>query len=175
MSYSTVYIIDNDGDVVTYTQVLNSTLPLTIWDYISKQYGLHHMFGENPEIWKWFCKGKIKAHYDIVMGFTFDHVIVYKEDIPKLINAFNKFMQECPSESMKEHIDILNEIQNDDIVGVTWQQTSVSEPLWEINPMWEINDDDEYDEDLDVTTPYNINTGNKHWDLFEHLNMKEKN
>lgn len=171
MSYSTVYIINNDGDVVPYTQVLNGTLALSIWGYISKQYGLHHMFGENPEIWKWFCKGKIKAHYDIVMGFTFDHVIVYKEDLPKLINAFNEFMQECPTENMKTQIQVLTELQKEDIIGIAWQQTSVSDTLWEINPMDEVDDDD-YDEELDVSSPYNSNTGDKHWDLFDELNLK---
>lgn len=34
MSYSTFYIINNDGDVVPYTQVLNGTLALSIWGYI---------------------------------------------------------------------------------------------------------------------------------------------
>lgn len=50
MSYSTIYIIDNDGDVVPYTEILNGTLAMTIWDHISKEYGLRLMFGENPEI-----------------------------------------------------------------------------------------------------------------------------
>lgn len=173
MSYSTIYIIDNDGDVVPYTEILNGTLAMTIWDHISKEYGLRLMFGENPEIWSWCGKGKLKSHHDIVMAFTFDHVIVYKRDIPKLIEAFNEFMLECPTENMKTQIETLTEIQEEDIIGVAWQQTSVSDNLWEINPMWEIDDDD-YDEELDVTSPYNINNDDKHWDLFDELKLKQK-
>lgn len=171
MSYSTVYIINNDGDVVPYTEVLNGTLALSIWNHISKEYGLRILFGEKPEIWSWCGQGKLKRHHDIVMAFTFDHVIVYKKDIPKLIEAFNEFMLECPTENMKTQIETLTKIQEEDIIGVAWQQTSVSDTLWEINPMDEVDDDD-YDEELDVSSPYNINTGDKHWDLFDELNLK---
>lgn len=171
MSYSTILTIQPNGDVIPHTEIHNGTLAMTIWDHISKEYGLRLMFGESPKIWSWCGKGKLKCHHDIVMAFTFDHVIVCKKDIPKLIEAFNEFMQECPTENMKTQIQVLTELQKEDIIGVAWQQTSVSDTLWEINAMDEIDDDD-YDEELDVSSPYNINKGDKHWDLFDELNLK---
>lgn len=79
-------------------------------------------------------------------------------------------MLECPTENMKTQIETLTKIQEEDIIGVAWQQTSVSESLWTTNPIDEV--DFEYDVDLDVTVPYNIHEGDKHWDLFEELKLE---
>jgi len=79
MSYSTILTIEPKGDVVPHTEILNGTLAMTIWNHISKEYGLRVLFGEKPEIWSWCGEGKLKRHHDIVMAFTFDHVIVFME------------------------------------------------------------------------------------------------
>lgn len=171
MSYSTILTIESNGDVVPHTEIHNGTLAMTIWNHISKEYGLRILFGEKPEIWSWCGQGKLKRHHDIVMAFTFDHVIVYKKDIPKLIEAFNEFMLECPTENMKTQIETLTKIQEEDIIGVAWQQTSVSDSLWTTNPMDDVDSED-YDVDLDISIPYNIYEGDKHWDLFEELKLK---
>lgn len=91
----------------------------------------------------------------IVMGSTFDWVIVLKKDVPRLLQAFRDFVGET---SLKEQASIIEDAFKDKtIIAVGWNQTSVCENRWNTY---------EYDEKKDRSIPYNLNKGEKHWSLF---------
>lgn len=74
-----------------------------------------------------------------------DKVIVFKEDIPKLIVAFNAFPGET---SIKDQAIAIQQIleTDEDFIAIAWNQTSVNCDVWQ---------------------PYNLNKQTEHWNLFE--------
>ena len=91
----------------------------------------------------------------IVMGSTFDWVVVMRDDVPKLIKAFAEFNGET---SLPEQADAIEDAFKDkSIIAVAWNQTSVSENQWRTF---------EYDQKRDKAIPYNLKKHTKHWSLF---------
>lgn len=94
----------------------------------------------------------------IVLITTFDKVLVRKEEIPCVIEAFRNFPEET---SLPEQADILEMAYNDsDIVAVGWIQTTVCCDMWCGG----------YDEDNDEEIPYNFNVNKEHHWVFDLLN-----
>lgn len=108
------------------------------------------------DVWKLADDEKVEFNDKIVLFTTFDNVVVKKEDINKVIEAFKKFEGET---SLKEQAAILEEIMNNnDYTAVAWNQTSVNEAKWEGH----------YDDD-DNHIPYNHLTQDEHYYLFDEL------
>jgi hypothetical protein len=110
------------------------------------------------DIWDLAENENIPEHERIVMSTTFDKAVVKKEDIPKIIEAFNAFEGET---SLKDQAKVLQTMFDDDkCIAVAWNQTSVSgDGAWDCMG--------EYDEEIEGGIPYNLNTGDEHWYLFE--------
>ena len=107
------------------------------------------------EIWKLASNENVSEVDTIILCTTFDDVIVKKENIEKVINAFKEFEGDT---SLKEQATILEKIlEDDECIGVAWNQTSVNADTWDI-----YNEDDE-------CLPYNINNNDEHWFLFSDL------
>ena len=86
--------------------------------------------GNNPtqEIWDLADDLRLSRHERIVLHTTFDHCLVKKEDIPVVVKAFRTFEGET---SLPEQADILDHIaQEDDVIAVGWNQTSISADNW---------------------------------------------
>lgn len=112
------------------------------------------------EIWDLYKKENVSDIDKIVLGTTFDDVIVKKEDVQKVIDAFNGFEGET---SLKEQAAILEEILKDEeYIAVAWNQTSVNGGAWE-----------RYDEEEEEYEPYNIFKGKEHWNLFKEESINE--
>jgi len=109
------------------------------------------------EIWDLIKDDKVSFEDKIVMGTTFDFVIIKKENLPRVIEAFRNFdkINKCTT-SLDEQANALEKAHQDpNCTGVAWNQTSVCSS-W----VFSYDDDDEL-------VRYNINTGDKHWELFE--------
>lgn len=92
----------------------------------------------------------------VALASTFDNVIIKKENMPKLISAFREFRGET---SIKEQADIIEKMLNDEnCIAVGFNQTSVNDDTW--------TNFGGYDEEKDEEIPYNILTGERHWELF---------
>ena len=88
-----------------------------------------------------------------MLGSTFDHVIVLKENFDELIESFQKYFDAYPTSNFDEQIEIINSMAADEnIIGVAWCQTSVVDDLWNYD----------YDEEKDEIIPYNIFKGDDH-------------
>lgn len=120
---------------------------------------------DNPmkEIWELQHNKDVPVHERICLYTTFDDILVKRENVPKVIDAFRKFGGET---SLPEQADILQEMLKDsDIIAVGWNQTSVNSDSWSTCGG--------YDEETDTRKPYNCITGKGHFWLFDELVQRE--
>lgn len=186
MSYTEIYKFKNDGNAVMIAEVKNAfrgamavwgvveekylpPLPKPNWmnqsDYNERGYSRcsASLGGANSlkEVWDLFNGDKLSEVDKIVLGSTFDNVVVMKNDLHKLVKAFREFGGET---SLKEQADVLEKcLSDDDLLAVGWNQTSVNADSWTSD---ELGKDEEGEQ---VILPYNINTMDKHWSLFEEV------
>lgn len=108
------------------------------------------------EIWDLYENEKVSVTDRICLGTTFDWVLVKKEDLHYVIEAFREFEGET---SLKEQADILEKLQEEkELIAVGWNQTSVDDG-------WNVLGG--YDEESDMNLPYNCYIGTNHWWLFD--------
>lgn len=82
MSITEIYAIEKNGDVVPYGSAKNSWLGgMHVWKSLDEKYDLggNMMFGFE-RVWKFFDKGIYEKYEDVLLGSTFDDVIVLKEN-----------------------------------------------------------------------------------------------
>jgi hypothetical protein len=118
------------------------------------------------EIWALFENDSVDIGDRVVLGTTLDNVLVRKNELDAVARAFEVFEEE-PETSLPEQAVILRKMMEDeDIIAVGWNQTSVNADSWE-----SFSTDDETGDDI----PYNCLTGTKHWWLFDELEKGAKN
>lgn len=175
MSYTEIYKVLKNGDVHFLGEVKNSfRSAMKIWDIldskylpeyepyyrfnsIDKYYRTMDMKGEAvKEVWNLVDRDDVDINDKLCLISTFDNVIFLKEDLPSLLNAFQNFNTET---SLIEQADIIeNELLNNkDLIGIAWNQTSVNAGAWEI-----------YDEDGEYERCYNIYIDSNHY-LYSNL------
>ena len=122
--------------------------------------------GAMSAVWHLLIADGVSITDKIVLGTTFDNVLVRRDDIPKVIEAFEAFDKEHEGmTNLKEQADGLRAFYKDEEVSaVGWNQTSVNGEDW--SNIGEPIIDEDGDE---VGGPYNFKTGNRHWWLFDVL------
>lgn len=181
MSYTEIFIFDKNGDAEQLAEINNAFRGgMAIWGEIEKKYlpplpkpswmpsedyeknGYNRINTMNSdlikEIWNLFGKEEVSFNDKLVLGTTFDKVIVKKEDIPLIIEAFELFEGET---SLKEQACVLKTVLDKDIMGIGWNQTSVNRDSWGYY---------NYDEDSEKYIPYNMKEQEDHWFLLDELN-----
>ena len=164
MSTTEIYGIKTNGDVVAYDSASNGFGGgMHVWNTLNEKYGFGDgMFTGFRKTWGNYNKSFYEKYEDVVLGSTFDKVIVLKDDIDKLIVSFSQYLDLYPRCNFAEQIDIFETMMKDDeVIGVAWCQTSVADDLWDFG----------YDEDTDELIPYNIFKGEDHWNLFDDINL----
>ncbi|MCH1975617.1 hypothetical protein MCG01_13555 [Enterococcus hirae] len=162
MSTTEIYAIEKNGDVVPYGSAKNSWLGgMHVWKSLDEKYDLGgDMLIGFDATWKAFNKGIYEEYENVVLGSTFDNVIVLKENIDQLLTSFKKYYSVYPNSNFGQQIEVIEAIKADEnIIGVAWCQTSVVDDLWDYG----------YDEEKDKVIPYNIFKGENHGELFELL------
>lgn len=180
MSYTEIFKIDKAGDVYNVYDIKNSWRgAIKIWAILEKKYlppyepewakymqmdtkvGRFCDFTNKEalqEIWDLFKNKQVSLTDKIVLGTTFDHVIVFKKDFQAVITAFENFEGET---SLPEQAHILKALQDSSsCIGVAWNQTSVNAGAWRINSP-----------ETGESVCYNIFKQNNHWDLFADLHI----
>ncbi len=186
MSYTEIYGFGKDGDAGGLEDVKNAwrgamavwqimedryldPLPKPIWmsdkDYKKSGYSRTCQppsFKDNEPnplkpIWDLWTNNKVSRTDKIVLGTTFDKVVVMRENIKETSKAFEEFKGET---SLKEQAKILREaLEDDDNIAVAWNQTSICGDTWS-----------NYDEEKEESTPYNLHKQTDHWNLYKELN-----
>lgn len=170
MSITTMYGITKDGLVSkTLGEYQNSWLgSFTIWNIAAKRYTKLDGFScgindkEMEKFWDCWKNSNMLEWFKIVILTTYDNVWVRRENWDRLITALLLFANNYSSGTRCfEYVNTLNEtrcsLSHNDVMGCCWQGTSVADDLWY----------DENDYDPDQPQPYNLNTGTKHWELFD--------
>ena len=172
MSYTEIYGFDKNGDAYYYDSVKNAWRGgMAIWQYLEKKYlppyyskyahiETSRCFSMDSEamkdIWQLANNERVSEIDKICLLTTFDNVLVRKEDMPKVIEAFRCFDGET---SLKEQADILEDmVNNDDCIAVGWNQTSINGDTWE---------NYKYNEEKGDYEPYNCIDYTDHEWLFD--------
>ena len=106
------------------------------------------------EIWGLFNSPLLSRAEKIVLGTTFDRVVVKIEDVAEVIEAFRAFGGDTNLPEQAEALE--NILAQGKFIAVAWNQTSVCESPWYT-----------WDEETEDTTPYNLNTGEDHYFIFD--------
>lgn len=185
MSYTEIFKFNKTGNAEPVNEVKNSWRgAMAVWNIMDERYlpsfvpewakissmPLSEKYYRTSdqekikEIWALADDPKVSEIDKIVLGSTFDNVIVLKENLPLLVKAFREFEGNT---SLKEQADIIEEALKEDseLLAISWNQTSVNEDCWR-------NFGGRTEEDEDI--PYNILTMiDRHWELFEDLKKNE--
>lgn len=181
MSYTEIYAVRKNGDVQLFEENQNAwRWSPQIWRELDKRYlpifrpryiprdvpdsQIEEYLGYYPtrenedseirKVWDLFADKRLSSQERWVLGTTFDHVIVLKEDFKEMIQAYREFFSEENNSSLLELADIYEKMaKNDDIVGIAWSISQIQNP-W-LESYFEEDDEDEEDE---IEIPYNIYT-----------------
>ncbi len=160
MSYTEIFSFDKDGNANFAGEVSNAWRgAMAVWNIMQKRYiprkeGMRSIM---QDVWDLAGNPQIPEHERIVLFTTFDHCLVKRDNAQKVIDAFRKFEGDT---SLPEQADIIEElIRNDNCIAIGWNQTSVNTTTW--------GNAGGYDEEKDISIPYNCLTGDAHFWLFE--------
>ena len=108
-------------------------------------FNVHSDCVEQQKLWELFEDERLTMNERIILGSTYDYVLVKKEDISLVIDAFKSFENES---NLLEETGILSSLLNDKTcVAIGWQSS--------ITDMWD---------------NYDICTEEKHWYLLDEIN-----
>lgn len=187
MSATEIYGFDQDGEAHQVGEVKNAWRgAMAIWAELEQRYlpeyvpewaeGLSDDFIKRfykggfsrlsdvlnreamKEIWVLFEKDEVSLVDKIVLGTTFDYVVVKREDMPCLVEAFRTF---GGNTSLMEQADIIqNMYESGEWIAAAWNQTSVNADTWNQYA---------YNEEEGEPEPYNLFRFDKHRFLFDDL------
>jgi len=150
-----IYGVNKNGNVEYVGEADNSWAgAMHVWGRISKKYALPGGLFGYQALWNAVDKGILQPFENMVVKSTFDDMIVEKKDIPELLQAYAMYDTEYPGSNLAEQAEIITEeiLNNEDMIGVCWNQTSVNSNPWTNG----------YDEEEDEPIPYNMLTGTRH-------------
>lgn len=183
MSYTELFYFDCNGDACKLTELHNAWCgAVAVWraleikylppckpargDAVVEGYSRVTSLDEDmmKDIWRLFKRNDVEESDRLVLGTTFDNVVVFSKDIPALIVALKKFAQDNPQTSIGAQAVVLEKLLQDKekegFAGVAWNQTSVNQP-------WV------FDYNADDRVPYNVISGTRHWSLFQDMEKSE--
>lgn len=172
MSYTEIVGFNKEGDAYSQADIHNAFRgAMAIWRAMEEKYLPIGRFRrcvmgsekDMREIWDLARSDKVSENDKIFLASTFDNVVVKKKDFQKVITAFREFEAET---SLKEQADVLEEmLADEDCIAVAWNQTSVNENTWLSGGG--------YSEKTDDYIPYNLNTGERHFYMFDESEESE--
>ncbi len=148
---------------------------MAVWNYLEGKYlppftlpntdiKYPRMLSESgrKEIWGLFNDDRVLYTDKVVLGSTFDNVIVMRDNIPHLLDCFDCFVSHDTETNLNEQTRLIEDAyhNDEDLIAIAWNQNSVNCDAW-ISDVCATNEDGE-EEHL----PYNLNRDKGHWSLF---------
>lgn len=163
MSYTELYKVPAQGEIVEYAEFRNSYRGAwLVWDQMGKQYCGGVSISNMQPVWDLAKSDRVPIDYRIVMASTFDNVMVRRENLPRLVQAIEEYAKTFEAGTLLEQADKLKELaQDDSCFAVCWNQTSVNCDTWLVrregldkygDPLWEM---------------YDVSRDTGHWFLFD--------
>lgn len=181
MSYTTLYSVPEKGSIESIHEFSNASgSAMYIWNQLYQKYlpQVVYFLGDDKTmdaLWKLIDDKKLKPFERICLGFTFDRVMVKRENISKLISAFKDFHAEakinfpqnvCHLPDQIKELELLE--MNEDIYAVCWCQTSVASDVWYV-PEGECKECGHESEEQRL---WDISLDKGHFFLFEQYDFK---
>jgi hypothetical protein len=183
MSYTTIYRVPTSGGIESVGEFRNSHGSAGyIWTEMVRA---HH--GEE-KAFTWICdKALLRSVWALVddasqpdfvriaMATTFDGVMVRRENLQRVANAFREFVAAHPPGdyacSLLDQAVLLNTLARDDeCFAVCWNQTSVSDGWPDIYPTCPHCGGEMEDE----ARAYDVSVDSEHWFLFDKLERPDE-
>lgn len=162
MSYTEIIKFNKNGEANSSGRIKNASRGAwIIWNILSNKY-LGHDFNlldskSQQDTWNLFRDDRLSNIEKIVLGSTYDFVLIKKEDIRTVINAYKEFSKLNSNLdfnlSLNEQNEVLEMLEKDeDCIAIGFHQNSVSCDMW-----------------------YNYNCINdkEHWYLFDEIDKNE--
>ena len=174
MSYTRIHMTTKTGKVSTLAEIPNATLgALAIWDMLGKVKLRNRPPYWNPilnasDVWELFEKPALNRMERLVLGSTFDKVMVKRTHLDTLGWQFNEFNSRLNPvgnrlNNLSDQATVLRDAaKNDKCYAVFWTQTSVADDVWRI-----------YEDGEDEPRWYDITKDTGHWFLFEECERVE--
>jgi hypothetical protein len=166
MSYTELFKVPSKGEIEEAKEFRNSWLgAMWIWRNLYEK----HLPGEDfsmafvreqlTPLWN-LWKTDIPEHHKVCLMSTLDGVMVKRDNLPLLVNAFREFEKEFPGSHLGLQADYIetNLIDDVDYFAVCWNQNSVCD-------YWCVEDKKEED----GQRRYDISRDTGHWFLFDVL------
>lgn len=169
MSYTTLYLVPSVGEIKTFREFRNAFRGAwLVWTTMSEQYlgqdAIGYMLADNMQpIWDLHANLKVPEAHRLVMMSTFDTVMVKRENLLRLAEAFDQYAKDFDDPGhIPDEANALRELaEHPDCVAVCWSSADV----------WSVKLEDGTDE----SRAYDVSLDNDHWFLFdewESLNTK---
>jgi|TARA_B110000259_G_C14018385_1_gene402181 hypothetical protein len=196
MSYTTIYKIDTDGDVIEcggiddrFTLLIHQLMHIKwfrlIENLLEKPEGLAEdepmtldmiqLTGQMDAFWTLYRNMEVPQEHRLVFGSTFNYMTIDRDNFDAMISAYRIFMDDLeyceeafPFKDIKNLINIIDELKGDtDCVGFC------------MCPSFKASHWDVYSESGDYSA-YNINKASRHSELFDETtkieeSIKQKN
>lgn len=163
MSYTTIYKVPERGPIEEYRTFSNSHRGAwTVWVRMQERYlPGHDMYGfgarrddQMQKVWDLAKDTRVPLAHRLTMRSTFDRVMVRREDLLALADAFEQFAADFQEHgSIFEQEMALRELAKDTTCyAVCWNQTSVNGDAWEVD-----------DPETEESRMYDVALDSKHW------------
>ena len=169
MSYTTLYLVPESGEIRTYREYHNaSRFAWLVWDTMSKLYlhkgAIEFMISGNhaddalQPVWDLWKNPNVPMNHRLVMASTFDRVMVRRENLPRLADAYEQYSKAVKDPGhILTMVNDLRSLANDPAcLAACWCQTSVSSDAWRVRESLE-----------DDSRLYDVSLDNDHWFLFD--------
>ena len=115
--------------------------------------------GNDTSLWDLAKRQDLPLFERAVHASTFDRAIVRREHFQKFVCHLREFVAKYPSNEKVDHLSAwADAIETSDAEAVGFYGTSVSENLWY-----------QFDEENDESIPYDLNTGDEHFEVYDWL------
>lgn len=174
MSYTTLYLVPESGEIREYAEYRNAYgLAAYCWTSLCDRYldGVQWILSDDAikRLWGLAKDGRMPEHHKIALRTTFDNVMVRRENLLRVGDAFDQFVKDFPPGKQacslsKQAADLRLLSHNAKCFAVCWCQTSVAADAWMTR------DDDEVNEEGDpVYRGWDISKDEGHWFLFDEV------
>ena len=190
MSYTTVYKIDNDGDVIEFggindrfTMLIHQLIHIKwfrlIENLLEKPDGLAEdepitldmiqLTGQMDAFWTLYRNMEVPREHRLVFGSSFNYMTINKENFDDIISAYKTFMVDldyCKEafgfKDIEDLVNIIEELKSDDDCAGICMCPSFKASHWDV-----YSEEGEY-------SAYNINKYSRHTELFEETTKIEE-
>jgi hypothetical protein len=168
MSYTEIYVIDENGDVLPRFEISNSHGIPQVWDAMLKKYCGGGLWIMDPDLFPKLAAAmdRMTEHEVASLKWTYDKVVVARDNIPKLCESIKIFadqhIPETITQGFRKSGEALQRIYDEypDALGAAMHATSIVESFW---VKYEPGDSEDEDDDY---RPHNVHTDEGHWELY---------